>query len=1106
MRWLYVLLLLPGFAPLLPAATTVLTFEGMIDSTKVANQYPDVIFQNTTVITAGISLNELAFPPHSGTNVAFDDGGPMTLAFLTPVFGFSGYFNYTEPLTLSAFDSSNHLLAKVTSAFSTNLADGSGAAGSTPNEFLHVGSASNIAKVVITGDPAGSSFTLDDAAITTAATVPEPSSFYLGLAGFALAGALARGRWWWKRRTSLPAALLVSLTAGSVGALATPTFSAPASSAASVFVGVPSRLTITSELTTVAGDHALLANGVNLLLLNSSGQTLSTLGVMHDDGLNGDAVAGDGIFTLLVNVTEPSTGQLFLQVSAAFQGSLLRVKSPVETVPVVVADSNAVMGFEILNDWNASSSGASETTTRTEGTSAYALKNSSNLVTLTSIPVSSTATALAGVGEAGALFEVDVMPPVSTGNQVNKGSIELLVSSASRHLNNVAVGTLALTAFRPGIYSTLAFPIPDAVRASLSGAAFNDLVFQFKVSSLDLGTYLFDNLRVHAVALVTAKTGTLPPPGYGGSINLVATGSAPVSQSFNAGPIQVPDAFHLKTGTAGTTTVQLELGYAAVIPAITCLYNKDSNDATGKSYILTSCNGVVQAGDIASATWAQLRILNGNSTMKIEAQLATNPVGELVGGSVIPAMPTFWGDSDTCTPAPKAGTVVTVSASCTAQVNEANQIVTGYFNKVNNSGAAANWVVAPVPAFAVRNGDGASKLIQFLPPPNSPAFPFDQEGHLNQGGSWDAYWRLNGNLDAENIAGTDQDTTTFDATFGGHVVLFGDDVDVADIEIEAGTSTGQTTPVPIGPSSNGSVHFFLFGTEIPTGGFSTNLNTFNVDQSLSQNEDAPPIQIWIFDITVGAVAKIGVTATGSVTANGINVVFTPNASLGVHIQGTVSIVIASGGVDAEVDLFSVATPLAAAAQWAFNFDPAVCGAKLDGTLAAQEQLGSLGGEVDLVASFGLCPFCKDESWTLFKWDPVALYTRPLFTSPIANAAGLPAARCTAPLSVQIFSPISGAAYPANLPIKMTGYVTSPNNAAAIPCENLKWTFAPAAPGNTANPPTTTGCNPLVSFSQPNVGTTASWTAYLNASQTYVNQFGTITETGAATPIRLPLQN
>lgn len=161
-------------------ASTVIDFEGLPDSTIVTNQYPGLTFTNAIILTSGISLNEFEFPPRSGVNVISDNGGPMTIDFSAPVVDFGGYFTYLEPLTLLGFDASNAQVVSATSLFSTNDAL-YGDPGSSPNEFIGLSWASGISSVTITGDPAGSSFVLDDLTYTAgqATTVPEPASLLL---------------------------------------------------------------------------------------------------------------------------------------------------------------------------------------------------------------------------------------------------------------------------------------------------------------------------------------------------------------------------------------------------------------------------------------------------------------------------------------------------------------------------------------------------------------------------------------------------------------------------------------------------------------------------------------------------------------------------------------------------------------------------------------------------------------------------------------------------------------------------------------------------------------------------------------------------------------
>jgi hypothetical protein len=175
-------LLLLCFSTALRAGTITLDFEGFPDSTILTNQYPGVTFTDAIILTAGISLNEFEFPPHSGVNVASDNTGPMTLTFASTITSFSGYFTYAEPLTVDAFGATNNLVASGTSAFSNNEAL-SGDLGSSPNEFIQVSFAGGLDSVTITGDPSGSSFTLDDATYTTSTAVPKPSTISFLLTG-----------------------------------------------------------------------------------------------------------------------------------------------------------------------------------------------------------------------------------------------------------------------------------------------------------------------------------------------------------------------------------------------------------------------------------------------------------------------------------------------------------------------------------------------------------------------------------------------------------------------------------------------------------------------------------------------------------------------------------------------------------------------------------------------------------------------------------------------------------------------------------------------------------------------------------------------------------
>ena len=171
------------------AATIVLNFEGFPDGTVLSNQYSGVAFTNAAVLKAGFSLNESEFPPRSGTNVATDIGGPISIAFTTPATSFSAYFTYLSRLTVTAFNAANTPIGSVTSAFTNNLAclagpPCSGNPGSSPNELLSLTIGSGISKVTIKGANSGGSFVVDDATFSTpTAPVPEPAGIVLLVSG-----------------------------------------------------------------------------------------------------------------------------------------------------------------------------------------------------------------------------------------------------------------------------------------------------------------------------------------------------------------------------------------------------------------------------------------------------------------------------------------------------------------------------------------------------------------------------------------------------------------------------------------------------------------------------------------------------------------------------------------------------------------------------------------------------------------------------------------------------------------------------------------------------------------------------------------------------------
>ncbi|MDX2181535.1 MAG: hypothetical protein SFV18_18215 [Bryobacteraceae bacterium] len=163
-------------------ASVILDFESLTDGDVLNNQFPGMAFQNATVLTAGISLNEFEFPPRSGSNVVFDDGGPITITFGGLVFAFGGYVTYSSQISITAFNLAGDKVAQAIASFNSNLAI-TGDAGSSPNELLAVEFVTGISRITIGGNPTGASFTMDDALFTN---IPEPIPMFLYLSGLAV--------------------------------------------------------------------------------------------------------------------------------------------------------------------------------------------------------------------------------------------------------------------------------------------------------------------------------------------------------------------------------------------------------------------------------------------------------------------------------------------------------------------------------------------------------------------------------------------------------------------------------------------------------------------------------------------------------------------------------------------------------------------------------------------------------------------------------------------------------------------------------------------------------------------------------------------------------
>jgi hypothetical protein len=280
---------------------------------------------------------------------------------------------------------------------------------------------------------------------------------------------------------------------------------------------------------------------------------------------------------------------------------------------------------------------------------------------------------------------------------------------------------------------------------------------------------------------------------------------------------------------------------------------------------------------------------------------------------------------------------------------------------------------------------------------------------------------------------------------------------------------------------------FLFGIELPGGG-SADANTgFDFNVSENTEFDTPPIHIWVFTITPGVTASVSMNTTGKLAPTGIIVSISPQATLGLHVLGGIDLGEVSGGVDAHIDLLDITTPISAQAGWSLSTLPQSCGATVTFALKGDLQISSGGGEVDLVATFGPCPFCLSASWTLFNWAPLLTSDSTLFDIGLTSPAPvpLPVQLCTQPLNVSIGQP--GQTAQTGVPVPLSAVAS--NDAGQVSnCANFSWQVVPPDFITFVN-----GCPSTVTFNQ--VGQRS---IQLNAFDVFPDQFGRlITDSGSA---------
>lgn len=125
------------------------------------------------------------------------------------------------------------------------------------------------------------------------------------------------------------------------------TVSAPVASVSALSPTKATQVTITTEV----NFSDLIPGGVNLQRLDSAGRVESVVGVLRDDGIAPDIVAGDKVFTATALFNEPlGAEKVILRASVARKGVLQRTASAVLTIavlPVNVPSESAAPNLDL---------------------------------------------------------------------------------------------------------------------------------------------------------------------------------------------------------------------------------------------------------------------------------------------------------------------------------------------------------------------------------------------------------------------------------------------------------------------------------------------------------------------------------------------------------------------------------------------------------------------------------------------------------------------------------------------------------------------------------------------------------------------------------------
>jgi hypothetical protein len=148
------------------------------------------------------------------------------------------------------------------------------------------------------------------------------------------------------------------------------------------------------------------------------------------------------------------------------------------TAPVDVTGFESTAGWHLLQGTLGSSLATSST--HTKGKSSLAFTKPASRIVFESIKMPSTNPELVKIAR-GTSISMDFLVPTQSANLVWSGSAELEIQAPSRGIRLGSLGIADVTSVRKGIFTTLHFPIPDAIADALAGKTYSDFSFWLKI-------------------------------------------------------------------------------------------------------------------------------------------------------------------------------------------------------------------------------------------------------------------------------------------------------------------------------------------------------------------------------------------------------------------------------------------------------------------------------------------------------------------------------------------------------------------------------------------------------------------------------------------------